>query len=40
MVPADVRIVQNMPVLGSGKVDFMAVTKLVRSGGTSPAEAA
>jgi acyl-[acyl-carrier-protein]-phospholipid O-acyltransferase/long-chain-fatty-acid--[acyl-carrier-protein] ligase len=40
MVPAEVRIVQNMPVLGSGKVDFMAVTKLVRFGGTSPAEAA
>jgi acyl-[acyl-carrier-protein]-phospholipid O-acyltransferase / long-chain-fatty-acid--[acyl-carrier-protein] ligase len=30
MVPAEVRLVDKLPVLGSGKVDFVAVTKLVR----------
>jgi acyl-[acyl-carrier-protein]-phospholipid O-acyltransferase / long-chain-fatty-acid--[acyl-carrier-protein] ligase len=30
MVPAEVRVVDKLPVLGSGKVDFVAVTKLVR----------
>jgi acyl-[acyl-carrier-protein]-phospholipid O-acyltransferase/long-chain-fatty-acid--[acyl-carrier-protein] ligase len=35
MVPAEVRVVQNMPVLGTGKVDFVAVAKLVRAGDTA-----
>ncbi|MBB6412619.1 acyl-[ACP]--phospholipid O-acyltransferase [Mesorhizobium sangaii] len=30
MVPAEVRAVAKVPVLGSGKLDFAAVTKLVR----------
>ena len=32
MVPAEVRVVDKVPVLGSGKVDFVGVTKLVREG--------
>ena len=31
MVPAEVRV-GKVPVLGSGKIDFVGVTKLVRSG--------
>jgi acyl-[acyl-carrier-protein]-phospholipid O-acyltransferase/long-chain-fatty-acid--[acyl-carrier-protein] ligase len=30
MVPAEVRVVPKVPVLGSGKVDFVGVTRLVR----------
>lgn len=30
MVPAEVRAIDRLPVLGSGKVDFVAVAKLVR----------
>ncbi|TIX03423.1 MAG: hypothetical protein E5V46_32405, partial [Mesorhizobium sp.] len=30
MVPAEVRVVAKVPVLGSGKLDFAGVTKLVR----------
>jgi acyl-[acyl-carrier-protein]-phospholipid O-acyltransferase/long-chain-fatty-acid--[acyl-carrier-protein] ligase len=30
MVPAEVRVVPKVPVLGSGKLDFAGVTKLVR----------
>ncbi|MER8504959.1 acyl-[ACP]--phospholipid O-acyltransferase [Mesorhizobium sp. M0204] len=30
MVPAEVRVVAKVPVLGSGKLDFAAVTKMVR----------
>ncbi|WP_296714907.1 acyl-[ACP]--phospholipid O-acyltransferase [Rhodoblastus sp.] len=30
MIPADVLIVEKMPLLGSGKIDFAGVTKLVR----------
>ncbi|QPC89185.1 acyl-[ACP]--phospholipid O-acyltransferase [Mesorhizobium sp. INR15] len=30
MVPAEVRVVAHVPVLGSGKVDFAGVTRLVR----------
>jgi acyl-[acyl-carrier-protein]-phospholipid O-acyltransferase/long-chain-fatty-acid--[acyl-carrier-protein] ligase len=30
MVPAEVRVVSKVPVLGSGKLDFAAVTKMVR----------
>ena len=33
MVPAEVRVVGNVPVLGSGKVDFVGVAKLVRGEG-------
>jgi acyl-[acyl-carrier-protein]-phospholipid O-acyltransferase/long-chain-fatty-acid--[acyl-carrier-protein] ligase len=29
MVPAEVRVVPKVPVLGSGKVDFVGVTRLV-----------
>lgn len=29
MVPAEVRVVENVPVLGSGKIDFAGVAKLV-----------
>jgi acyl-[acyl-carrier-protein]-phospholipid O-acyltransferase/long-chain-fatty-acid--[acyl-carrier-protein] ligase len=32
MVPAEVRIVSKVPVLGSGKVDFAGVTKLAEDG--------
>jgi len=32
MVPADVRVVERVPVLGSGKVDFAGVETLVRAG--------
>ncbi|TIR29820.1 MAG: acyl-[ACP]--phospholipid O-acyltransferase [Mesorhizobium sp.] len=31
MVPAEVRVVAKVPVLGSGKLDFAAVTRMVRS---------
>lgn len=31
MVPAEVRVVAKVPVLGSGKLDFAAVTKMVRN---------
>ncbi len=30
MVPAEVRYVRDIPVLGSGKIDFVGVAKLVR----------
>ncbi|TPK24511.1 acyl-[ACP]--phospholipid O-acyltransferase [Mesorhizobium sp. B2-5-9] len=30
MVPAEVRVVTHVPVLGSGKIDFVGVTRLVR----------
>jgi len=30
MVPAEVKVVRDIPVLGSGKIDFVGVTKLVR----------
>jgi acyl-[acyl-carrier-protein]-phospholipid O-acyltransferase/long-chain-fatty-acid--[acyl-carrier-protein] ligase len=29
MVPAEVRVVETMPVLGSGKIDFVGVQRLV-----------
>jgi hypothetical protein len=29
MVPAEVRVVSNIPVLGSGKVDFVGGSKLM-----------
>lgn len=32
MVPAEVRIVDAVPVLGTGKIDFVGVTELVASG--------
>ncbi|MER9603399.1 acyl-[ACP]--phospholipid O-acyltransferase [Mesorhizobium sp. M0243] len=40
MVPAEVRVVPKVPVLGSGKLDFAAVTKMVRSGEDSAIKAA
>ena len=33
MVPAEVRVVAKVPVLGSGKVDFVGVARLVRGEG-------
>ena len=33
MVPAEVRVVAKVPVLGSGKVDFVTVAKMVRGEG-------
>ena len=33
MVPAEVRIVAKVPVLGSGKVDLVTVAKMVRGEG-------
>jgi acyl-[acyl-carrier-protein]-phospholipid O-acyltransferase/long-chain-fatty-acid--[acyl-carrier-protein] ligase len=33
MIPAEIVIVEDVPLLGSGKVDFAAVTKLVRERG-------
>ncbi len=33
MIPAEVMIVEHVPLLGSGKLDFAAVTKLVRERG-------
>jgi acyl-[acyl-carrier-protein]-phospholipid O-acyltransferase/long-chain-fatty-acid--[acyl-carrier-protein] ligase len=30
MIPADIIVLDKMPILGSGKVDHMAVTKFVR----------
>ncbi|MFO1103120.1 MAG: acyl-[ACP]--phospholipid O-acyltransferase [Methylocystis sp.] len=33
MIPAEIMIVEDLPLLGSGKVDFAAVTKLVRDRG-------
>jgi acyl-[acyl-carrier-protein]-phospholipid O-acyltransferase/long-chain-fatty-acid--[acyl-carrier-protein] ligase len=33
MIPAEIMIVEHVPLLGSGKVDFAAVTKLVRERG-------
>ncbi|GHD23353.1 acyl-[ACP]--phospholipid O-acyltransferase [Tianweitania populi] len=32
MVPAQIRVVKSVPVLGSGKIDFAGVTALARSG--------
>ena len=29
MVPAEVRVVDKVPVLGTGKIDFASVTRLV-----------
>jgi acyl-[acyl-carrier-protein]-phospholipid O-acyltransferase/long-chain-fatty-acid--[acyl-carrier-protein] ligase len=40
MVPAEVRVVGAVPVLGTGKVDFVGVTKLVREAAAKPAPAA
>lgn len=39
MIPAEVRVVEQVPVLGSGKLDFAGVTKLV-SGDTAVRQAA
>jgi acyl-[acyl-carrier-protein]-phospholipid O-acyltransferase / long-chain-fatty-acid--[acyl-carrier-protein] ligase len=39
MVPAEVRVLDKMPVLGSGKIDFVSVTRLVR-GEPAPAPVA
>lgn len=33
MIPAEIMIVEQVPLLGSGKVDFAAVTKMVRERG-------
>ncbi|WP_292531007.1 acyl-[ACP]--phospholipid O-acyltransferase [Methylocystis sp.] len=33
MIPAEIMIVEHVPLLGSGKVDFAAVTKMVRERG-------
>ena len=33
MIPADVMIVESVPLLGSGKLDLAAVTKMVRERG-------
>ena len=33
MIPAEVMIVESVPLLGSGKLDFAAVTKMVRERG-------
>ncbi|KAF0124682.1 MAG: acylglycerophosphoethanolamine acyltransferase [Methylocystaceae bacterium] len=33
MIPAEVMIVDQVPLLGSGKLDFAAVTKMVRERG-------
>ncbi|MGJ0397221.1 MAG: acyl-[ACP]--phospholipid O-acyltransferase [Methylocystis sp.] len=33
MIPAEIMIVEDVPVLGSGKLDFAAVTKMVRERG-------
>ena len=30
MVPAEVRVISRMPVLGSGKIDFVTITKIAR----------
>jgi acyl-[acyl-carrier-protein]-phospholipid O-acyltransferase/long-chain-fatty-acid--[acyl-carrier-protein] ligase len=30
MVPAEIRVVRSVPVLGSGKIDFVTVAKMVR----------
>jgi acyl-[acyl-carrier-protein]-phospholipid O-acyltransferase/long-chain-fatty-acid--[acyl-carrier-protein] ligase len=35
MVPAEVRIVDKMPVLGSGKIDLVSVAKSVREAATA-----
>jgi acyl-[acyl-carrier-protein]-phospholipid O-acyltransferase/long-chain-fatty-acid--[acyl-carrier-protein] ligase len=35
MVPSDILVVDKVPVLGSGKLDFAAVTKLVRERGAA-----
>ena len=32
MVPAEVRHVKKVPVLGSGKLDFAAVTRMAETG--------
>ena len=37
MVPAEVRVVGKMPVLGSGKIDFVGVARLVRGEGQTGA---
>ena len=34
MIPAEVMIVESLPLLGSGKLDFAAVTKMVRERGS------
>ena len=39
MVPAEVRV-GTVPVLGTGKVDFVGVTKLVREAAAKPAPVA
>ena len=33
MIPAEIMIVEQVPLLGSGKLDFAAVTKMVRERG-------
>ena len=40
MVPAEVRVVPKVPVLGSGKLDFAGVTKLVQDAPAAKVEAA
>jgi hypothetical protein len=30
MVPAEVRVIEKMPVLGSGKTDYVALDRLAR----------
>jgi len=40
MVPAEVRVVSRVPVLGSGKIDFVGVSNLVRASPDKSAKAA
>ena len=40
MIPAEVMVVDSVPMLGSGKVDAVAVARLVRERAGAPAEAA
>lgn len=39
MLPRDVMVVDRMPLLGTGKVDYPAVQKLAEARGSAPAEA-
>ena len=36
MIPAEVLVVEKVPVLGSGKLDYLGVGKLVQERATSP----